>query len=428
VISGGSVTNIHIIGGGTVAHVRPHLAIAAVAYGTTARKLYELCKGVSALAVRLHLTRMASGGEGDLETNEDVKELLDKLVEDPSTKVIFMPVALCDFEGSVLGPGGESTLSGKNQPRLRSGDGSATLVLMAAEKLIGSIRKKRKDIFLVGFKTTAGMTENDQYLAGLELLKKTSCNLVLVNDVHTRLNIIVAPELARYAVTQDRDIALRELVTMMNSRSRLTFTRTTVVDGELIPWGSEAVPQALRTVVEWCVEHGAYKPFLDVTVGHFAFREMDKILLSSRRKQNFNRPECRDLVKVFVDGESMTAHGAKPSAGTPSQYAVLSHFPEFDCIVHFHCPLRAGSKVVVRSQKEIECGSAECGENTWKGMSRFGNLAAVMLDQHGPNIIFSSKGDPEEVTKFIAENFDLSVRSDGIRSEQEEAASVKVES
>jgi len=40
-----------------------------------------------------------------------------------------------------------------------------------------------------------------------------------------------------------------------------------------------------------------------------------------------------------------------------------------------------------------------------------------MLDQHGPNIIFHSKIDPEEVIRFISENFDLSVRSDGIRED-----------
>ena len=34
--------NIHIIGGGTVNHIRPHLALSAPAYGGTARKLREI--------------------------------------------------------------------------------------------------------------------------------------------------------------------------------------------------------------------------------------------------------------------------------------------------------------------------------------------------------------------------------------------------
>lgn len=419
---------VHIIGGGTVFHVRPHLAISAPAYGATARQIYDMYDEFTEeleQTSHLHLTKMANNGDGDLETNADIGRLLTKLVADPDTKVVFLTAALCDFEGAVLAEDwpiddetpsdAEVTLSGKDQPRLKTSEGDQLMKLIPAAKLIGKIRKARKDIFLVGFKTTAGATEDEQYLAGLTLLKTTSCNLVLANDVHTRQNLIVAPELARYSVTTDRQKALYELVKMTVDRSRLTFTRTTVTEGTLIPWDSDRVPAPLRKVVDWCADHGAYKPFRDVTVGHFAFREGPGVLISSRRKQNFNRRECRDLVKVVFDGDKMTAHGAKPSAGTTSQYAVLSHFPDHDCIVHFHCPLKPGSKVQVKSQKELECGSHECGENTWKGMSKFGNLAAVMLDQHGPNVIFSSKADPDEVTKFIDDNFDLSIRSDGLR-------------
>lgn len=412
---------INILGGGTVNHVRPHLAIASPAYGDTARTIADLCRKISPdREVRLHLTRMANAGQGNLETNADVEKLVDQLIANPATKAIVMSVALADFKGAVLDPVRPdryaATPSGKDQPRLKTADGSQMMELTPAPKLIGKIRKERKDIFLIGFKVTAGATEDEQYLAGLHSLKTNSCNLVLANDVHTKLNMIVAPELARYAVTKDRERVLTELVEMMDSRSRLSFTRTTIVPGDLIPWDSEKVPTNLRGVVDWCAANGAYKPFNDVTVGHFAYRESDKVLISSRRKRNYNRRGDRDLVRVMFEGEEMLAFGAKPSAGTRSQYAVLSHNPEFDCIVHFHCPAKPGSPVTVRSQRELECGSHECGENTWKGISKFGDLAAVMLDKHGPNIIFSStRTTQEEVTKFIGENFDLSVRSDGMR-------------
>lgn len=411
---------IHVIGGGTMMHVRPHLALASPAYGDTARTIAELCTKISPdREVKLHLTKMANGGKGDLETNQDVERLIDKLIADPTTKAIVMSVALCDFDGAICDPimsDHSTTPSGKDQPRLRTKDGEVIAVLTPAPKLIGKIRKERKDIFLIGFKVTAGATEDEQYLAGLHSLKTNSCNLVLANDVHTKLNLIVAPELARYAVTKDREQVLRELVEMMDKRSRLSFTRTTVVPGELIAWDSAMVPAVLRGVVDWCADQGAYKPFNDVTVGHFAYRPTERWLYSSRRKRNYTRRADRDLVRVMFDGEEMFAFGAKPSAGTRSQYAVLSHYPEFDCIVHFHCPAKPGSPVVVRSQRELECGSHECGENTWKGISKFGRLAAVMLDKHGPNIIFSStRTTQEEVTKFITENFDLSVRSDGMR-------------
>lgn len=406
---------IHVLGGGTVNHVRPHLAISSPAYGDTARSIAALCeKACPDRKVELHLTRMANAGKGDLETNADVEKLVDRLIADPTTKVIVMSVALADWEGFIQEE--SPTKSGKDQPRLHTADGEATMHLVPAKKLIGKIRKQRKDIFLIGFKVTAGATEDEQYLAGLHSLKTNSCNLVLANDVHTKLNMIVAPELARYAVTKDREHVLAELVAMMSTRSRLSFTRTTVLGGDLVQWDSPEVPSVLRGVVDWCADHGAYKPFNDVTVGHFAFKNGDSSLVSSRRKRNYTRRSDRDLVRVVFSGNEMFAFGAKPSAGTPSQFAVLNHYPEFDCIVHFHCPAKPGSPVMVRSQRELECGSHECGENTWKGISKFGNLAAVMLDKHGPNIIFSSsRTTQEEVTKFIEENFDLSVRSDGMR-------------
>jgi len=69
--------------------------------------------------------------------------------------------------------------------------------------------------------------------------------------------------------------------------------------------------------------------------------------------------------------------------------------------------------VPVRAQRPFECGSHECGKNTSQGLRRFGALAAVMLDQHGPNIVFSRRADPEEIIRFIDENFDLSLSTAG---------------
>jgi hypothetical protein len=207
---------------------------------------------------------------------------------------------------------------------------------------------------------------------------------------------------------------LRELVSMALARSQLSFTRTTLVDGTLVPWSDPLVPTALRIVVEHCVARGAYKPFRDITVGHFAVRADERTLLSSRRGRNFNRAGDRDLVRVEFDSEHMIAHGARPSAGTRSQFAVLGAHPEFDCIVHFHCPRRAGSPVPGRSQRNVECGSHECGRNTADGMQRFGTVAAVMLDQHGPNVIFRSDADPQCVIDFIDRHFDLAARTDDL--------------
>lgn len=418
--------NHYILGGGTFFHVRPHLALSAPAFGTVA---HEIRRALSEWLlhdepIHLRLTRMA-GGPADLETNADVAKLLDTIIADPHAGIVFMSAALCDFEGSVLEETEDSegrpmspntTASGKDQPRLKTSEGDQHMILRPSDKLLGRIRKDRKDIFLVGFKTTSGATPQDQYEAGLSLLKKNSCNLVFANDVHTRLNMVVAPELARYYETNDRLAAVQGLVEMAVKRSRLHFTRTTIEEGKLIPWDSASVPQSLRKVVDHCIERGAYKPFNNVTVGHFAWRDpsLRDVLYSSRRKQNYNLPGGRDLVHVQFTDDKMIAWGAKPSAGTRSQWAVLKTFSQFDCIVHFHCPAREGSSVPVRPQHDFECGSHECGENTKLGMQLYSNglIGAVMLDKHGPNVIFNRSIDPYIVIAFIEENFDLTKRSD----------------
>lgn len=398
---------IHIIGGGTVFHVRAHLALSAVAYGTTARRLYDFCQGTK-LATHLWLTKMAGDTNGP-ETNDDVEKIIDDLIQHSKTKIIFFNAAMVDFEGWV----DIEDYAGKYAERLSSAH-DHILHLTAANKIIRKIRKERKDIFLVGFKTTCGENPHEQYRKGLKLLKESSCNLVLANDIKTRVNMIITPEEAKYHQTTDRDDALRQLVDMSILRSHLTFTRSTVVDGVPISWKSTLVPSTLRTVVEWCINNNAYKPFNGATVGHFAAKIGDGHFITSRRKTNFNDLPTIGMVEIKTDGDdSVIAYGAKPSVGGQSQRIIFSEHPEYDCIVHFHCPKWDHSQVPVVSQREYECGSHECGKNTSRGLQRFGNLSAVMLDNHGPNIVFNHNISPQEVIDFINENFDLSAKTGG---------------
>jgi len=406
---------IHIIGGGTVFHVRPHLAISAPAYGETAREIHHILSGMGVDDVQVNLTRMASQypGVSGLETNQDIDRLLTQLTSDPTTKIIFMNAALCDFEGSIMN-GEEQTYSGKSQPRLTS-DHNYELRLTPADKIIRRIREVRKDIFLVGFKTTAGKSPTEQYLAGLNLLKKSSCNLVLANDIHTRLNQVITPEQSRYHETTDRKMALRGLVEMTLLRSKLHFTRSQIVPGEAVRWDSDIVPDSLRTVVNHMIARGAYKPFNNATVGHFAYKVDDTRFVTSRRKVDFNKLSEIGMVMVEAkDRDSVVAHGFKPSVGGMSQRIIFSAHPELDCIVHAHVPLRPGAGIPVRSQREFECGSHECGQNTSDGLENFDGIRAVMLDQHGPNVVFNRSMDPRKVIDFIEKNFDLGGRTDNI--------------
>lgn len=408
---------VAIFGGGTVFHVRPHLALSAPAYGTTAKELQRICWNQKKWLnkrddVELYLTKMAHVSSA-METNAHVEQVVDLMLLDPDIKVVFFSVAMCDFE-SVM-PRYDSASDtlvpevGKTARRFSSKFGTS-LSLTPSNKVIHKIRKDRKDIFLVGFKTTTSASKEEMFEAGLKLLKEASCNLVLVNDLHTRLNMIVTPEQSKYGVSRDRDRTLNELVEMTAARSQLHFTRSKVIgDAEnLVDWDAPLIPSSLRTVVNHCVKQGAYKPFLGKTVGHFATKAPNGSIVTSIRKTNFNNLE--KMVMIEPTGkDSVIAYGAKPSVGGMSQRIIFNKFPDLDCIVHFHCQQKAGSLVPVRSQKEFECGSHECGQNTADGLSDMdGEIYAVMLDKHGPNIVFNRNTDPNKVIKFIEDNFDLS--------------------
>jgi len=397
---------VHIFGGGTVSHVRPHMALCAPAYGTFARTLHNDAVVYDQLDPVLHLTRMA-GGNKSLETNADVARALEAIKANPEPCVIIMNVALCDFEGEVP-YSGLMTADAKDRPRLRTSEGPQQMALIPADKLIASIRAVRKDIYLVGFKTTSGATADEQFIAGLHLLKASSCNLVVANDIKTRRNMIITPERARYCVTADRTTLSIQLVKMIRARAGLTFHRTAVLSPERLhkPEG------ALRGVLAYLADNGAYKPFRGVTVGHFAQRPeggSPTYMRSSRRGHNFTMEGDRDLVDVqFVPEGGLRAYGAKPSAGARSQMQLFQDHPEYDCIVHFHCKMREGVDIPVRTQLAFECGSIECGVNTSDGIEERDGFGVVMLEKHGPNIMFKATDDPEKVITFIEATFDLS--------------------
>ncbi len=416
------IKNVHIFGGGTVAHITNHLAVTAPAYGHTARELKALCDlKFGASNVYLELTKMAGGMQ--LETNDDVANRISTLKMLSETKVIFFNCALVDFHPDELhvnkGFDGDDEIHnfGKYASRLETKNiEDLTLRLVPASKVISDIRRDRKDIFLVGFKTTCGATKQEMFTKGLNLCKKGSVNLVLVNDTKTRMNMIVTPEEVTYHESTDRHYVLQQLVDMAFLRSQLTFTQSTVVAGELVPWQSNMVPQSLRTVVDYCISGSAYKVFNGATVGHFASKLSDTEFLTSVRKSDFNKLNEIGLVYVRTDGpDTVLAYGAKPSVGGQSQRRVFRDHPGMDCIVHFHCPLRNNHPdlIPVRSQREVECGSHQCGKNTSDGLETFGNLKAVMLDKHGPNIVFNKNIDPYEVINFIERNFDLSKKTGG---------------
>lgn len=435
-----NIKNVYIFGGGTVAHIANHFAITAPAYGKTARDIQRIMQQDArwdSMNLQLRLTKMAGGDS--LETNEDIANEVEKLKADPNTKVIFFNCALVDFTPAYLysyketrptmGSGEDSLLNtepnlvlekfGKHYTRLDTKEISILeLGLVPSYKIIPSIRQGRKDIFLVGFKTTCGATKQEMYEKGLRLCKEGSVNLVLVNDTKTRWNFIICPEEAVYCETQDREKVLRELIDITWYRTQMSFVQSTVVEGNPVSWLDSRIPNSLREVVNYCIKGKAYKPFHGKTAGHFAIKLSDTEFITSIRKTNLNDLEKTGMVYIRTDTpDTVTAYGAKPSVGGQSQRIVFRDHPGFDCIVHFHSPLKENhrDKIPVASQRNFQCGAIECGINTSNNLGIFndGKIKAVMLDNHGPNIVFNKDIDPKEVIEFIERNWDLSKKTGG---------------
>lgn len=199
---------IHIFGGGTITHVRNHLAICAPAYGNTAKKIYDKIKQSHQLiGVELHLTKMADSSS-EMETNDAVQSKLCDVMSDLKTKAIIFNVALCDFYGSI----GEVE-SGKYAERLKSRDGDVFMKLTPANKLLSKVKQQRPDIMLVGFKTTAGATLNVQEQLSLRQINESGVDIVFANDTVTRQNCITTKKYTQFE-QRDRliDMIIRDIV------------------------------------------------------------------------------------------------------------------------------------------------------------------------------------------------------------------------
>lgn len=222
---------VHIIGGGTFNYVRNHLALAAPAFGNTARKLHEKASAcMPEMDIVLHLTRMAGGGYEAPVTNNDLIKLIQVLTGDPDTKIIFLSASVCDWNLAVSDDSNIddfvslSRSPGLNKPslvakrkyakRLNTNAEYHKSLLVPASKIISSVKLYRKDIFLVGFKQTCGESEDETYIKGLRLCKDSLCDLVLANDIQTRLNMIVTPREEKLNVSKDRDAVLSCLIDM----------------------------------------------------------------------------------------------------------------------------------------------------------------------------------------------------------------------
>lgn len=193
-----------IIGGGTFNHVATHLALAAPAFGNTARHIHKLFKERQhGMAPVLLLTKMADY-TSHIVTNDDLIAKLMELAEDDSVKAVVMNAALCDF--SMDNPTTKARLSS-------SQDYDVTLKGIRA-KAITDLRTKRPDLLIAGFKTTSGASSAEMMGKGFLQIANSGVDFCVANDVGTRTNVLLQSD---GCITRgSREHVLEELVNGIN--------------------------------------------------------------------------------------------------------------------------------------------------------------------------------------------------------------------
>lgn len=170
-----------IIGGGTFNHISCHLALAAPAFGQTARDMARWFPQITEdMECILTLTKMADHTSA-LVTNQDVMAYVASLLTDPLVKVIVLNAAICDFE--IENPSEETRLSSKQDyPVVMKG---------ITSKIIGGIKALRPDIVVCGFKTTHGATRREQEEKAVNSMLTNNLDFVVANDLGTRCNMLI---------------------------------------------------------------------------------------------------------------------------------------------------------------------------------------------------------------------------------------------
>ena len=189
-----------VFGGGTFNHISCHLALAAPAFGETAKRLHRMFEDNGTLESQLVLTKMADS-YSSLFTNADVeKYVVDVLLPDDSVKAIVMNAAICDFE--VDNP--------SDQARLSSSQDYQVTLKGIQGKILSLIKKSRPDIIVAGFKTTHGATKVEQVAKAFASMHNSGLDMVLANDLDSRNNILVTKDLT--IQTGSREFLLEQVM------------------------------------------------------------------------------------------------------------------------------------------------------------------------------------------------------------------------
>lgn len=180
------MSRVVVFGGGTFNHVSCHLALAAPAFGETAKRINKMFEDNGSLESQLVLTKMADS-YSTLMTNVDVEAFItDVLLPDEDVKAIVMNAAICDFYVDNLITTETRLSSSKSYPVTLKG---------IQGKMMTIIKQRRPDIIVAGFKTTHGASKVEQVAKAFNSMHVSGLDMVLANDLDTRNNILITRDL-----------------------------------------------------------------------------------------------------------------------------------------------------------------------------------------------------------------------------------------
>jgi hypothetical protein len=194
-----SMNKCVIIGGGTFNPIACHLALAAPAFGQTARDMGRWFPDITCdMECVVKLTKMADH-TSNLMTNDDVAAYVRDLLGDPLVKIIVLNAAICDF--GIENPSEEARLSSqKDYPVVMKG---------ITNKIIRGIKSFRPDIVVCGFKTTHSATRIEQRIRAIESYDSNNLDFLIANDLGTRVNMLVSEHAIEYG---ERGHLLRQML------------------------------------------------------------------------------------------------------------------------------------------------------------------------------------------------------------------------
>lgn len=289
------------------------------------------------------------------------------------------------------------------------------------QNVIKNIRLNMPEIFLVGFITDIySDTVEEQFLDALETMKDIKCNLIFSKSEGLSSYITVTAEETYYGTGLSEEESEKELLDIILARLDGEYTRTDFHQEKELGKYIDQTSENFRTVLQWVIDN---KGFIcnngnEFTSGHFCQKINKNTFISSQRKADHRKVFTEGMTKIIVNNPSgnndvFSAYGTrKPSVGARSQWIILNEFPEYDCIIHTHNPLKEGSMLPVRPQKFNQCGSIQCANTSLEGIREsLDEVKSVYLEKHGAIFLFKSSSNPVDVIKQINNNIILGVKT-----------------